>query len=147
MKKQHKNSPATSKKKGQPDDDLMEEEAVTAREVVSFTYVLAIALMAIIAVVMLVSYTSCLISGHEWEKENMLGTLGIWVARTTFDSTFGLGSYMVPVFLLATVARLSHLGRVRLWKWFINCALLMVWISVFAAFLQQFETFTGAIVL
>lgn len=147
VKKQHKNSPATSKKKGQPDDDLMEEEAVTAREVVSFTYVFAIALMAIIAVVMLVSYTSCLISAHEWEKENMLGTLGIWVARTTFDSTFGLGSYMVPVFLLATVARLSHLGRVRLWKWFINCALLMVWISVFAAFLQQFETFTGAIVL
>lgn len=146
-KKQHKNSPATSKKKGQPDDDMMEEEAVTAREVVSFTYVFAIALMAIIAVVMLVSYTSCLISGHEWEKENMLGTLGIWVARATFDSTFGLGSYMVPVFLLATVVRLSHLGRVRLWKWFINCALLMVWISVFAAFLQQFDTFTGAIVL
>lgn len=146
-KKQHKKSSASPKKKGLSDDGMMDEEAVTAREMVSFTYVFAIALMAIAAVVMLVSYTSCLFSGSEWEKENMLGTLGIWVVRTTFDSTFGLGSYMIPIFLLAAVARLSHFGRVRLWKWFINCALLMVWLSVFFAFLQQFDTFKGAIVL
>lgn len=146
-KKQYKKSSATPKKKGQPDDGMIDEEAVTAREMVSFTYVFAIALMGIAAVVMLVSYTSSLFSGSAWEKENMLGTLGIWVTRTTFDSTFGLGSYMVPIFLLATVARLSHLGHVRLWKWFINCAMLMVWISVFAAFVQQFDTFKGPIVL
>ena len=146
-KKQNKKSSATTKKKGRSDDGMKDEEAVTAREMVSFTYVFAIALMAIAAVVMLVSYTSCLFSGSEWEKQNMLGTLGVWVARTTFDSTFGLGSYMAPVFLLAAVARLSHLGRIRLWKWFINCALLMVWISVFFAFLQQFDMFKGPIVL
>ena len=146
-KKQHKKNPESPKKKGRADDGMMDEEAVTAREMVSFTYVFAIAFMAVIAVVMLVSYTSSLFSGSAWEKENMLGTLGIWVTRTTFDSTFGLGSYMVPVFLLAAVARLSHMGRVRLWKWFINCAMLMVWISVFAAFVQQFEAFKGPIAL
>lgn len=146
-KKQHKKSSATPKKKGKSDSAKIDEEVVTTREVISFIYIFAIALTAVTAFVMLVSYTSCLFRGSAWEQENMLGTLGIWVARSTFDSTFGLGSYMVPIFLLATVARLSHLGRIRLWKWFINCAMLMVWISVFAAFIQQFDTFKGPIAL
>ncbi len=118
-------------------------ENVTPKELATFGYGFAIAMIGVAAVVMIISYTSCLFAGSDWEKDNLFGKLGIWTSRTFFDSTFGLGAYMLPVFMLALVLRLYHYGRIRLWKWFINCTVLMIWISVFAAFVQPEKMFMG----
>ncbi len=138
---------SSTKAKGAATDDYEDEPAVTAREMGTFTIGIAVALLGLAAVVMLVSYASFLLNGPGGEERNILGRLGQWVVDNLFTATFGVGSLMIPIFLLALVARIFQYGHVRIWKWFINCAFLMIWLSVAGAFLQKFgpcQTFFDA---
>ncbi len=112
------------------------EEKVTPKELGKFGLVVSVAFIAVAAIVMLVSYTSFLLAGPGNEEHNALGKMGQWVAENIFTNTFGLGTYLLPVFLIALVFRVCHIGKIRLWKWFVNCSLLMIWFSVSLAFVQ-----------
>ncbi len=113
------------------------EEQITPRELGTFGFGFMVLLIAIAAVIMLISYTSFLMAGAGNEEQNALGKMGQWVADHVFTNTFGLGTYMLPIFLIALVLRVCHVGKIRLWKWFINCSLIMVWVSVAFAFVQE----------
>ncbi len=113
------------------------EEQITAKELGTFGFGFMILLIALAAIIMLISYTSFLLAGAGNEERNALGKMGHWVAENVFTNTFGLGTYLLPVFLIALVLRVCHIGKIRLWKWFINCSILMIWISVTLAFIQE----------
>ncbi|MCD8303797.1 MAG: DNA translocase FtsK [Prevotellaceae bacterium] len=112
-------------------------EALTFWE--GFRWAIAVALF-LTALAMLLAYTSFLLAGagnSMQPSHNWLGGIGVWLSQTMFESGFGVASYLIPVFLLAVSVRILGIGRVRLWVWFLNCAFLMVWLSVAGAWLQQ----------
>ncbi len=133
--KKNKTKAKASKKKGK------EKEALTVREGITWAFGF---LFLLCALVMILSYTSSLIAGANQFTDpdaNWLANLGVWVTKAVFEDSFGCATYLLAVFLFAVVLRLFRIGRIRLWKWFINCAFLMVWFSTLGAYLQQFAPF------
>ena len=82
-----------------------------------------------------------LINHPELPAANWVGKMGFWIAYWLMDNTFGIASIFIPILLVATGIRIMGTIKVRLHKWFLNCMILMIWISAFMAFLQlHFET-------
>ena len=82
-----------------------------------------------------------LLSNPDLPATNWLGNIGFGIAYWLMDNTFGIASILIPVLLIATGIRIMGTIKVRLHKWFLNCMILMIWISAFMAFLQiHFET-------
>ncbi len=77
---------------------------------------------------------SGVIAGNLTEPANYGGRIGALVAYYFMHECFGISSYFIPVFLFFCSMKLMSAYKVRLWKWFINCAFLMVWSSVMLAF-------------
>ena len=113
-------------------------EELTTKEGIVWTIGI---LLLLVAMAMSISYTSYLIAGAGNCNQNWLGSFGTRIAKDVMEGSFGVATYFVPIFLLALVFRIFQIGRVRIWKWFLNCAILMIWFSVFGAYLQQFKPF------
>ena len=65
---------------------------------------------------------------------NWAGYIGAWWSKYWITDNFGLGAFFIPIFLFAAALKLLDAFHVRLWKWFVNCAFLLCWTSVAAAF-------------
>ena len=65
---------------------------------------------------------------------NWAGYIGAWWSKYWITDNFGLGAFFIPIFLFAAALKLHDAFHVRLWKWFVNCAFLLCWTSVAAAF-------------
>lgn len=65
---------------------------------------------------------------------NWAGYVGAWWSDYWTTRNFGLGAFLIPIFLFAAALKLTGAYHVRLWKWFVNCTILLCWISVAAAF-------------
>ena len=121
--------------KGDKDEPLGREESVRMAAGVALLLLAAFTLLA---------FTSHLFTGGEDQKvlqggymghaRNWVGYLGAMWSNYWITDNFGLGAFMIPVFLFAASLRLTKAYYVRLWKWFVNCAFLLVWTSVAAAF-------------
>lgn len=68
---------------------------------------------------------------------NWMGTLGLATARFFIDQCWGVSSIFMPLFLIVASLRIMQVYKVRLWKWFLNCSILMIWSSAFSYFLLQ----------
>ena len=68
---------------------------------------------------------------------NWMGTLGLATARFFIDQCWGVSSIFIPLFLIVASLRIMQVYKVRLWKWFLNCSILMIWSSAFSYFLLQ----------
>lgn len=68
---------------------------------------------------------------------NWMGTLGLDTAKFFVNECWGVSSFFIPLFLLATSFRIMRIYKVRLWKWFLNCSVLMIWSSILASFVFQ----------
>ena len=66
--------------------------------------------------------------------ENSAGARGAQLASYLINDCFGVASFFIIVFLAAAGFKLMKVGRVRLWRWFIICSVLMVWFSVFLGY-------------
>ena len=66
--------------------------------------------------------------------ENSAGARGAQLASYLINDCFGLGAFFIIIFLAAAGFRLMKVGRVRLWRWFIICFVLMIWSSVFLGY-------------
>lgn len=102
------------------------------------------ALLFIISSFILLSITSHLFTAIEdstWiegdRAHNWMGVLGLSTARFFIDQCWGVASFFIPMFLLVASLRIMQVYKVRLWKWFLNCSILMIWFSAFADFLIQ----------
>lgn len=76
-------------------------------------------------------------SGHFENAQNYGGVLGAHLAYYFMNECFGLASIFIPLFLLLASMRVMHAYKVRLWKWFLNFSILMVWISVALSMASQ----------
>ena len=98
-----------------------------------------------VSLLMLLSFTSYFFTGNLDQAAveascletpaNMCGKAGAYLSYYFMNDCFGVGAYFVPVFLLLLGLKLVKAYRVRLWKSFLHCAFLMVWISAFLALL------------
>ncbi len=61
---------------------------------------------------------------------NWGGILGASFSFWLINECFGVSSVFVPVFLLFVSLKLMKVGKVRLWKWFVNFSFLTIWFSV-----------------
>ncbi|MBE6255806.1 MAG: DNA translocase FtsK [Prevotella sp.] len=105
--------------------------------------VLGVLLLAVAAFTLL-SFVSHLLTGGVDQKvlqggyigdaKNWAGYVGAWWSDYWITRNFGLGAFFIPVFLFAASLKLTGAYYVRLWKWFINCTILLCWVSVAAAF-------------
>ncbi len=68
---------------------------------------------------------------------NYCGKLGAYVSYFFMDHCFGVFSILIPIFLLVASMKLMNAYKVRLWKWFLNCSILMIWGSVMLSLTSQ----------
>ena len=66
--------------------------------------------------------------------KNYAGSRGAQLASYLINDCFGISSFFILVFLAVAGLKLMRVRKVRLWKWFIGCSLLLIWFSVFFGF-------------
>jgi len=73
------------------------------------------------------------------EFQNSCGSLGAYIAWFFIKRCFGLAAFIIPIFLLLVSVTLMRAYKVKLLKWFMCLAIVMIWASVMMAkFLQSF---------
>lgn len=130
-----------SKKIGSDTSATDEPEGMPRAEITRFCIG---ALLFIISCFILLSLTSHLFTATEdstfmegVQAHNWMGVLGLSTARFFIDQCWGMASLFIPVFFLVASLRIMQVYKVRLWKWFLNCSILMIWSSAFAHFVFQ----------
>ncbi len=98
------------------------------------------AILAILAIFFIIAYISFLFTGGTdqsailsgaQEIENSTGLLGARVSESIVNGWFGFSSVLIPVFLIVCGLNLTHITHFKLFRWFVSCAFLMLWCSVF----------------
>ena len=73
------------------------------------------------------------------EFQNSCGSLGAYSSHFFIKRCFGLSAFFIPIFMLMVAVTMMRAYQVRLLKWFMSLAIVMVWSSVtFAKFLAPF---------
>ncbi|MBP5196937.1 MAG: DNA translocase FtsK [Bacteroidaceae bacterium] len=113
--------------------DMKDEEDLKREEMIRFSLG---GVLFIVSMFLLLSIASHFFTGEAdqlWSGEghpsNWMGVLGLRTARFFIEECFGFASIFFPIFLLAASLRIMRIYSLRLWKWFINCSILMLWIS------------------
>ncbi len=73
--------------------------------------------------------------------QNTMGGLGAQLANYFINDCFGVSSVFILLFFIVCGLKLMRVQNLCLWKWFVGCAFLLVWFSVFFgfAFVNQYE--------
>ena len=71
----------------------------------------------------------------EGNVQNLGAIRGAQLADYFINRQFGAPCIFMVIFFLVLGLKLMRIVKVRLWKWFIGCSLLMVWCSVFFGFM------------
>ena len=100
----------------------------------------------IVALFMLLAFSSHFVTGFEEQADleagilehpqNYGGIAGAYMANYFMDHCFGVCAYFIPLFMIAFSVKMMRAYKVRLWKWFINCGILMIWGSTVLCLLQ-----------
>ena len=67
--------------------------------------------------------------------QNLMGARGAQISEYLINDCFGFASFCIVIFLMVAGMSLMKAYRFTLWKWFIGCTAVMVWMSVTLAFL------------
>ena len=70
-------------------------------------------------------------NGELTHAANYGGRLGAYISNYFMDMCFGLFSLLIPIFTLLVGVKLVGNYHIRLWKWFLNFSIIMIWGSVF----------------
>lgn len=70
-------------------------------------------------------------NGELTHAANYGGRLGAYISNYFMDMCFGLFSLFIPIFTLLVGVKLVGNYHIRLWKWFLNFSIIMIWGSVF----------------
>ncbi len=101
------------------------------------------AVLTIIAVFFLIAYISFLFTGGTDQSavlsgaqdiENSTGLLGARVSEAVVNGWYGFSSVMIPVFLIICGLNMMRITHFRIFRWFVSCTFLMLWLSVFLQF-------------
>ena len=73
------------------------------------------------------------------EFQNSCGSLGAYAAHFFIKRCFGLAAFFIPIFMMMVAVTMMRAYQVRLLKWFMSLAIVMIWSSVtMAKFLAPF---------
>ena len=73
------------------------------------------------------------------EFQNSCGSLGAYASHFFIKRCFGLSAFFIPIFMMMVAVTMMRAYQVRLLKWFMSLAIVMIWSSVtFAKFLAPF---------
>ena len=75
--------------------------------------------------------------GEMTHAANYGGKLGAYLSNYFMDKCFGVFSLFIPIFTLLVSIKLVASYRIRLWKWFLNFAIIMIWGSVFLSLITE----------
>ncbi len=98
------------------------------------------AVLTIVAIFFVIAYISFLFTGGTDQSavlsgaqdiENSTGLLGARVSEAIVNGWFGFSSILIPVFLTACGLNMMRITHLKLFRWFVSCAFLMIWCSVF----------------
>ena len=98
------------------------------------------AVLTIIAIFILGAYVSFLFNGGidqsavasgVGEIGNKTGGIGARLAETMVNGWFGFSSVLIPVFLAACGLNMMRITHLKLFRWFVSCTFLIIWLSVF----------------
>ena len=98
------------------------------------------AILVIIAIFFVIAYISFLFTGGTdqsailsgtQEIENSTGLIGARISEHIVNGWFGFSSILIPVFLTICGFNMTRITHFRIFRWFVSCAFLMVWCSVF----------------
>jgi len=79
------------------------------------------------------------IMNQNHEFQNACGSLGAYASWFFIKRCFGLSTFLIPVFMMMVAVTMMRAYKVKLLKWFMCLAIVMIWVSVGAAkFLQPF---------
>ena len=121
----------------QPSTD--EEDGMTRAEITRFCIGATLFIISCFILLSITSHLFTAMADSSWcegeRAHNWMGTLGLSIARFFIDDCWGVASFFIPLFLLVVSLRIMQVYKVRLWKWFLNCSILMIWFSAFAYFL------------
>ncbi|MEG1580347.1 MAG: DNA translocase FtsK 4TM domain-containing protein [Bacteroidaceae bacterium] len=99
----------------------------------------------LLSVFMILAFSSYFVNGAEDQSliedgrelndigngiQNYAGSLGAQIAYYFINKCFGIPSFFICIFFIFASMKLMRAYKVRLWKWFINCSILMIWLSV-----------------
>lgn len=70
-------------------------------------------------------------SGNLPHAANIIGTTGAIVSNYFMDICFGLAAFFIPLTFILAGIKLMGAYRIRMWKWFLNFSILMIWFSLF----------------
>ncbi len=123
----------------QPSAD--KSEGMTKAEITRFCIGATLFIISCFILLSIASHLFTAVADASWREgeraHNWMGTLGLTTARFFIDDCWGVSSFFIPLFLLVASLRIMQVYKVRLWKWFLNCSLLMIWLSAFSYFLIQ----------
>lgn len=72
------------------------------------------------------------------QAANYGGKLGAYLSNYFMDTCFGVFAILIPVFtFLAGVKLMGEESKIRLWKWFLNLSIIMIWGSVFLSLVSE----------
>lgn len=74
------------------------------------------------------------LSGINTQVKNYAGSRGAQLASYLINDCFGISAFFLLIFMAVLGLKLMRVRVVRLWKWFIGCALLTIWFSLFFGF-------------
>ena len=77
--------------------------------------------------------------------KNYAGARGAQVAECLINECFGLAAYFIVLFLAVLGMRLMRAYKFRIWKWFMSCAIMMIWFSILLGFIFD-GTFTNSFI-
>ena len=116
-------------------------EGMTRGEITRFCIGATLFIVSCFILLSITSHLFTAMADSAWREgeraNNWMGTLGLTIARFFIDDCWGVASFFIPLFLLVASLRIMQVYRVRLWKWFLNCSILMIWFSAFTHFLIQ----------
>ena len=100
--------------------------------------------LLVVSLLMLLSFSSYIFTGAEDQGlveanategfSNYAGSIGAYCANFWMNKCFGVAAFFIPVFLLAASMKLTKAYHIRLWKWFLHCSFLTIWVSLTASF-------------
>ena len=102
------------------------------------------AILTILAIFFIIAYISFLFTGGTdqsavlsgvQEIENSTGKLGASMSEKIVNGWFGFSSLLIPVFLIVCGLNMMCITHFRVFRWFVACTFLMVWLSVFFQFI------------
>lgn len=65
---------------------------------------------------------------------NYAGSKGAELSNYLINKSFGVSSVFIVVFTAMAGLKLMRVRKVRLWKWFLGCSILLIWFSIFLGF-------------